>query len=46
MRDTVWSALIHGGAALAGFGLGLQVFALGESEPPRVLVFVAFVTES
>jgi len=46
MRDTVWSALIYGGAALAGFGLGLQVFALGESEPPRALVIVAFVTES
>ncbi len=46
MRDSAWSALIYSGAALAGFGLGVQVFALGDDEPPRVLVLVAVVVES
>lgn len=46
MRDSAWSALIYVGAALAGFGLGVQVFALWDDGPPRVLVLVAVVTEA
>ena len=46
MRDYAWSVLIYVGVALAGFGLGLQVFALGDRQPPRSLALVAFVTEA
>lgn len=46
MRDSAWSALICVGAALAGFGLGVQVFVLGVQQPPRPLALVALVTEA
>lgn len=46
MRDSAWSALIYVGAALAGFGLGVQVFVLGVQQPPRPLALVALVTEA
>ncbi len=46
MRDSAWSALIYVGAALAGFGLGVQVFGPGDQEPPRSLALVGLFTEA
>ncbi len=46
MRDSAWSALIYVGAALAGFGLGVQDFVPGDQEPPRSLALVGLFTEA
>ncbi len=46
MKSSVWTSLIYVGAALAGFGLGLQVFALEDIAAPRVLVLLAALLDA
>ncbi|MEY3958926.1 MAG: hypothetical protein RJA37_1529 [Verrucomicrobiota bacterium] len=46
MRSSVWTSLIYVGAALAGFGLGLQVFAVEDFAAPRVLVLIAALLDA
>ncbi len=46
MKSSVWTSLIYVGAALAGFGLGLQVFALEDFAAPRVLVLLAALLDA